>query len=91
MAVRESVLTLGDQHLLVWSWYWIDGSHTVSDVRGKLLQVRERITHARDDGAAVIVYAPFDDQPERARSALSAFVADNGRQVEQALAANLVR
>jgi len=72
--VRESTV-MGHGRLLVWTWYWIDGRHTINNYWGKLLQVEQRVVAGRDDGAAVMIYAPYDEQPEHARAALRAFAA----------------
>ena len=44
---------------------------------GKLLQIRQRVLGGSDDGAAVMLFAPLGDQPEAARAAMRAFLADN--------------
>ena len=74
LEVRESTV-MGHGRLLVWTWYWIDGRHTINNYWGKLLQVEQRVVAGRDDGAAVMIYAPYDEQPEHARAALRAFAA----------------
>jgi exosortase A len=87
LAVRETVLTRGSRHLLVWSWYWIDGVRTASDVRGKLLQVRERLRGGDDEGAAVLAFAPYDEHADAARATLRAFLGANLARIESTLAA----
>ncbi|HYE40672.1 MAG TPA: EpsI family protein, partial [Ramlibacter sp.] len=87
--LRESVLGDGSHKLLVWSWYWIAGQTTASDYAGKVYQARALLTSGRDDGAALLAYAPFDEDPEEARGALRAFVAANLAPIETALSANL--
>ena len=77
LEVRESTLTGAGGALLVWHWYWIDGRATTSDTLGKLLQIRQRALSGSDDGAAVMLFAPLGDQPDGARAAMRAFLADN--------------
>lgn len=77
LAVRESMLHGKEGALLVWHWYWIDGRATTSDTKGKLLQIKQRVLTGSDDGAAVMLFAPLGDQPDGARAALRAFLADN--------------
>lgn len=77
LAVRESTLNSADGALLVWHWYWIDGRATTSDTLGKLLQIKQRVLSGSDDGAAVMLFAPLGDQPDGARAAMRAFLADN--------------
>jgi exosortase A len=88
LTVRESVLSDGASQMLVWQWYWIGGRATASDYTAKLLQVQERLFDGRDDGAAVMVFAPCDAGPEAARAALRAFLAANLGPLEATLDAN---
>ena len=50
---------------------------TTSDTLGKLLQIKQRVLSGSDDGAAVMLFAPLGDQPDGARAAMRAFLADN--------------
>ena len=86
LKVREELLAGPSGRMLVWHWYWIDGVTTSSDYVGKALQVREKFLHGSDDGAAVMVSAPYDENPEQARAALRAFLSANLPAVETALA-----
>jgi exosortase A len=89
LAVRESTLvsTRGGR-LLVWQWYWIDGVATSNDYRGKLLQIKQKLTSGSDDGAAVMVFSPYEAKPEAARAALEVFLKSNIAAIDAALAAN---
>ena len=87
IALREVVLFANSgAKTLVWHWYWIDGVATASPYTGKMLQVRQKLLSQRDDGAVVLVSAPFDEHPETARAALRAFLAANLAPLENALA-----
>jgi EpsI family protein len=88
LKVREEKLTGPSGRMLVWHWYWIDGDATASDYAGKALQVKQKFLHGSDDGAAVLVSAPYDDNPDHARATLHDFLAANLPAVEAALAAN---
>ncbi|HEY1042888.1 MAG TPA: exosortase A [Telluria sp.] len=89
LELREAVLSDGSQKLLVWSWYWIAGQTTASDYAGKVYQARALLTSGRDDGAALLAYARFDEDPEQARATLRAFVDANLAPIEAALSATL--
>ncbi|RSZ59313.1 exosortase A [Massilia atriviolacea] len=91
LRLRESTMHGPGGKMLVWHWYWIDGSTTSNDYAGKLLQIRQKLLHASDDGAAVMVFALYDEDPEPARVALRAFLKDDLAAIEAALAANTVR
>jgi exosortase A len=91
VVVRESTLRNGGRKLLVWSWKWIGGQYTNSDIAGKLLQARAKALLQGDDGAALMLYAPADESPEAARQALSNFLAQQGAALDAALRAERAR
>jgi EpsI family protein len=86
LALRETVLRSGSQSLLVWSWMRIGGHDTTSNTIGKFYQAGSKALLRGDDGAALMLSAPFDDNPAAARAALRAFLADNLKAVDAALA-----
>jgi exosortase A len=89
--VRETILEGPAGRMLVWHWYRIDGRNTRNDYVGKALQVRQKFLHGSDDGAAVIVFAPYHEQPEQARVVLRDFLASNLGALEATLAGNRKR
>ena len=88
LQVRETRLRGPDGALVVWQWYWIDGGFTANDYLGKLLQAKERLLMRGDDGAGIMVYARFEENPETARAALRSVLAAQLPAMEGALAAN---
>ncbi len=60
--------------LLIWHWYWIADTHTENDYIAKLLQAKSWLLGNPPDGAAIIVYTPYDGRLEPARERLQAFV-----------------
>lgn len=88
MAVREAMLGVEGRRLLVWQWYWINGNMTSSNYVGKLLQVKEKLIGGSGDGAAVMVFSPYDEDPAVARAAMRAFLDSNIKPLDQALASN---
>ncbi len=75
LALRETSITTPTGRMLVWHWFDIDGSRTDSDYVGKLLQIRQKLLRGTDDGAAVMVFSQFEDNPEPARARLRSFLA----------------
>lgn len=88
LAVREGRVQGASGPFLVWSWYWIDGRFVASDYVGKLLQAKDKLLLRGDDGAALLVFAPYSSDPEEARTAMRAFLSQYLPQMETALAAN---
>jgi exosortase A len=73
------------QRLLVWQWNVIDGTRSHSDIYAKLVLAADRVRLSRDDGASVLVAAPYDDEPAEAAHTLAAFVHDNEASIQRAL------
>ena len=88
LSVRETMLLSASGPMLVWQWYWLDGQVTASDYVGKILQAKEKLLMQGDDGAAILVFAPYTTHPDEARHAMRRFVADNGAALEATLLEN---
>jgi exosortase A len=87
LALRETVVQGPSGNLLVWQWLWIDGRATANNYVGKLWQAEAKLRVRGDDGAAVMLSAPYADQRDDARAALRAFLGQNFDAIEAALAA----
>ncbi len=86
LAVREAILQGPTGTFLVWHWYWVDRRYTASDYAGKLWQAKAKLLLRGDDGAAVLLSAPFTGDPDTARTALRAFLNTNLPAIDTALA-----
>ena len=87
LSVRESVLEGVGSHVLVWQWYVIDGQTTASNYIGKLLQAKAKLLFRGDDGAAVLISAPFVTSADDARKSMRAFITANAPAIDEVLAA----
>lgn len=79
------------QKVLVWRWYWIDGQFTTNGYKAKLLQAKEKFLMRGDDGAAIFVYARFNDKPEEARIAMRQFLNEHLASLNTTLSDNKKR
>ncbi|OWW23051.1 exosortase A [Noviherbaspirillum denitrificans] len=86
LKIREATIEIAGNPIIVWHWYWIDGTHTASDYAGKLLLARERLLMRGGDGASVIVFAPYSQNAAEARGALRSFLSENIGAIEKTLA-----
>lgn len=75
----------GEQRLVAWYWYWINGRVTSSDYLGKGWLAFSRLTGQGDDSAVVVLYAP-EHQPGGAEGPLEAFIAGGGSGIGAVLA-----
>jgi exosortase A len=85
LTLRETVMQNDGAKMLVWQWMWIDGREVSNDYVGKLLQARARLFFHGDDGAAIMVSAPVEQDVDQARAALRAFVASQFNHIQSAL------
>jgi len=85
LTVRETVLRSEGRALLVWDWMRIGEHETTSNAVGKLLQAQSKLLLRGDDGAAVMLSSPFDEQPDAARATLLSFLLDNYKHINVAL------
>ena len=88
LAVRETEIQGVSGSILVWSWYWTGGKFTASDYVGKILQTKEKFLVRGDDSASLMVFAPYAENPNEARSALHDFLAENLPSLEATLVSN---
>ena len=74
------------RNLLVWQTYWIDNTFSINPYFVKALQARSKLLSNGDDGAAILVYAPFNEKPEEARISMRPFLKANMQQISTQLA-----
>lgn len=85
--VRETRVIGPEGPMLVWHWVWVDQRVTANDYLGKVWQAMAQLLFRPDDGAAVLLSAPFSENPEVARRALHAFLDAHAASINAALAA----
>ena len=74
----------GERAIVAWEWYWIDGAVTSSNFMTKMLTGWSRLTHRRDDAAAVMLYTR-DEGDGRGAEALQQFARDAWPSIKAAL------
>jgi EpsI family protein len=85
--LREGRLQGPGGPILVWHWVWIDQRTTANNYLAKIWQAQAKLMFRPDDGAAVMLSAPFSENPEEARRSLRAFLDAHAAPIEAALAA----
>ena len=86
LAVREALLGVPGRRLLVWQWYVVGGKMTNSNYVGKLLQAKEKMLTGSGDGAAVMVFCAYEEDPAVARAVLRDFLNTNLAPLQAAVA-----
>jgi exosortase A len=88
LELRESIIDGRKERLLVWRWYWIGGKMTQSNYVGKLLQVKNKLLNGSGDGAVMMVFSQYDENPAAARDAMREFLNKNFSALSTTLASS---
>ena len=83
--IKESKIKGVGHTVLVWQWYWVDGKFMVNSYQGKLWQAKQKLLMQGDDGAVLIFYAPYEENPEKARATMRDFLNANLPELETIL------
>jgi EpsI family protein len=86
LAVRQTQLRSIRQRLLVWDWFRISGRDLSNPYLAKLLLARDKLLGRGDAGSAIIIAAPYDEQPDAAAATLRQFVREMKPSIDAALA-----
>ena len=92
LGVVESVIKAdtrdGNERLLAWRWYWINGRLTTSDYLAKAYNALDKLTGRGDDSAVIVVTTPMAGTIDpAAATTLEAFVAAAEPRIAARLAA----
>jgi exosortase A len=85
LEVRESRLRSPQQRLLVWDWFRVAGRDTVNPYTAKWLLAWRKLSNRGDDGTAIILATPYEDQSEPAAATLREFALDMMPSIDAAL------
>jgi exosortase A len=82
---NETHLRGSKGQLLVWDWLWVDGKFINNPYLAKWLQAKARLLGGGDDGAVIVLYAPFETKRETASEVMQAFLSDALPAIEKSL------
>jgi EpsI family protein len=85
LPLRETRLQGPAGNMLVWHWMMVGGQPLTNAYAGKLRQAGLKLAFHGDDGAVVMLSAPYGDNQDDARKALRAFLDANLATIESAL------
>ncbi len=74
VTVNQNLVQSYSTKLLVWRWYWLGEEITASPYAAKFMLARNRLLRKGDDGAEIIVAAPYDETPDEAAQVLESFL-----------------
>ncbi len=84
-SVRQNNLLWGNQHMLAWQWYWIGDAQTANPYTVKWLQAKQRLMGRGDDGADIVIFAPYDSKPDEVVASMKEFLAQSSPLIRQRL------
>lgn len=76
VTVNQNLVQSYSTKLLVWRWYWLGDEMTASPYVAKFILARNKLLRRGDDGAEIIVIAPYDETPDEAAQVLESFLTD---------------
>jgi len=85
LTVQQNQLANHEQRLLAWYWYWTGDRFTPSSYVAKASLALNRLLVRRDDGAVIVVFAPYTDRPDTAAVTLQQLVQAALPQIRQTL------
>jgi exosortase A len=72
--VQQARLVGAGQRILVWHWYWLEGTHTSNNVLAKLIEARNRLQGGRHPSVGIVLYTPYEHAQDGAERHLHDFV-----------------
>lgn len=76
LQVQQSRLSGAGQRVLVWHWYWLDGTHTSNNILAKLIEARNRLQGGRHPSVGIVLYTPYEHDRDGSERHLQAFLND---------------
>lgn len=76
LQVQQSRLSGAGQRILVWHWYWLEGTHTSSNILAKLIEARNRLQGGPHPSVGIVLYTPYEHDRDGSERYLQAFLDD---------------
>lgn len=88
--IQEAILISGEERLLVWTWYRIDGSYTANPYIAKMLEARQQVVHGYREGSRYFLATAVEElatgePPRQARTRLQEFLQQHQTEIEHSL------
>jgi EpsI family protein len=74
MVLKQNRLDSPSTKLLVWRWYWLGDDVTANPYLAKMILAKRKLLGRGDDGAEILVAAPYEESPEEAARVLRNFM-----------------
>lgn len=74
MGLKQNRLDSPSTKLLVWRWYWLGDEVTANPYLAKMILAKRKLLGRGDDGAEILVAAPYEETPDEAVPVLRDFM-----------------
>ena len=74
IVLKQNQLDSPSINLLVWRWYWLGDEVTANPYLAKMILAKRKLLGRGDDGAEIVIAAPYEDSPDEAVPVLSDFM-----------------
>ncbi len=72
--VRQTQLRSVDENLLIWDWYWLDGTYTSNPYIAKLIEAKGKLLGKQRNAASIIIATRYDEATQPAAAVLQEMV-----------------
>lgn len=74
LRVQQARLGGAGQRILIWHWYWLEGTHTSNNVLAKLIDARNRLLGGHHPSVGIVMYTPYVHDQDGSEQHLQAFL-----------------
>lgn len=74
MVLKQNQLDSPSTKLLIWRWYWLGDEVTANPYLAKMILAKRKLLGRGDEGAEILIAAPYQESPEEAVPVLQNFM-----------------
>lgn len=83
--IRQTRLRSPGMNLLIWDWYWLDGTYTSNHYAAKLIEARNKLLGGQRNAAGIVIATGYEEKIEPAAAVLRDVVAGMLPSIEASL------
>jgi len=72
--IRQTQLRSAGENLLIWDWYWLDGTYTSNPYIAKLVEAKGKLFGRQRNAASIIIATRYDERIQPAAAVLQEMV-----------------
>ncbi|MDX1251044.1 MAG: exosortase A [Gammaproteobacteria bacterium] len=83
--IRQTRLRSPGMNLLIWDWYWLDGTYTSNHYVAKLIEAKNKLLGGQRNAAGIVIATTYEEKLEPAVAVLRDVVTDMLPSIEASL------